>query len=206
MICFCTAARQVIPDCVCIEGAVEQEGGAGFRVLEHVDALEERELVAGDEVGAADEIAGADRLGTEAQVRSRQRAGLLRVVHEVALRVVLRVFADDLDGVLVGADGSVRAQAVEQSANCACIFGGERRIVVDAGVRYVVDDADGEVILAATLCELVEYALDHRGREFFRREAVATADDLGERLQRQAVVRAAFAERGDDVHVERFAS
>ena len=62
-----------------------------------------------------------------------------------------------------------------------------------------------EVILAATFCQFVEYAFDHRGREFFRRQTVAAADDLRERFQRKTIVRAAFAERGDDVHVERFA-
>ena len=42
-----------------------------------------------------------------------QAAGLLGVVLEVALRVHIGVVADDLDGVLVGADGTVGAQAVE---------------------------------------------------------------------------------------------
>ena len=139
---FLDGARQVIPDCVCVERTVEQECGAGLRVLEHVDALQERELVAGHEAGSADEIAGADRLGTEAQVRSGQRAGLLRVIYEIALRIILCVFADDLDGVLVGAHGSIRAQTVEEGANRLRILGGERRIVVDAGKRHVVNDAN----------------------------------------------------------------
>ena len=47
-------------------------------------------------------------------MRNRDRAGFLRVVDEVALRVIIRVLADDLDGILVRADRAVRAQAVEQ--------------------------------------------------------------------------------------------
>jgi hypothetical protein len=53
----------------------------------------------------------------EAQVRDRDRAGLLGVVDEVALGEVVRVLADDLDAVLVGADRAVGAQAVEQGAH-----------------------------------------------------------------------------------------
>ena len=40
-------------------------------------------------------------------------AGFLGVIDEVALGVEVGVFADDFDGVLVGADGAVGAQAEE---------------------------------------------------------------------------------------------
>ena len=44
--------------------------------------------MAGDEVGLADQVGRADRPRAEAQVRDGDRAGLLRVVDEVALGVV----------------------------------------------------------------------------------------------------------------------
>ena len=65
--------------------------------------LEERELVAGDKLRLAHEVRRSDRARPEPEVRHRHRAGLLRVVHEVALRVERRLLADDLDRVLVGA-------------------------------------------------------------------------------------------------------
>ncbi len=113
MICCWTLAGQLVPDLVGAEGAVEEEHGAGRGGLEHVELLEEDEGVAGHEVRRGDEVGGADGLGPEAQVGDRDGAGLLGVVDEVALGVVGRVLADDLDGVLVGAHGAVRAEAVE---------------------------------------------------------------------------------------------
>ena len=92
---------------------VQQEGRARLGEPEHVDAIEEAELVAGDEVGAADEVRRVDRRRIEAEVRDRHRPGLLRVVDEVALHVQVGVLTDDLGRVLVGADGAVRAESVE---------------------------------------------------------------------------------------------
>ena len=45
-------ARQVIPDFIRAVDAVEQEDAAGLGILEHVEPLQEGELVAGDEIGA----------------------------------------------------------------------------------------------------------------------------------------------------------
>ena len=104
--------------------------------------------MAGDEVGLGDQIAGVDGLGAEAQVRDGHGAGLLRVVNEVALGVVVGLFADDLDGVLVGADGAICAESVEQRANTCRASVENGGIVVQAGVGDVVVDADGEVILS----------------------------------------------------------
>ncbi len=77
----------------------------------------------GDEIRLRDQIAGLDRLGTEAQMRDSHRAGFLGVVHEISLRVVVGVFSDDLDGVLVCADGAVGTESVEERADYAVRFG-----------------------------------------------------------------------------------
>ena len=119
MICCCTRRGSLSQTSSGAERAVEQEGGAGLGGLQHVDAFQEGELVAGDEVGLGDQVAGADRLGAEAQVGGGDGAGLLRIVDEVALGEVVGLFADDLDGVLVRADGAIRAQSVEQGAHGA---------------------------------------------------------------------------------------
>ena len=62
--------RKLLPDLVRPVGAIQQEDAASHRILEHIDALEKRELVAGDKVGLAggDQIVGTDRLRAEAQV------------------------------------------------------------------------------------------------------------------------------------------
>ena len=69
--------------------------------------------MAGHEVSLVDVVGALDGLVAEAQVRNGDAAGLLGVVLEVSLYVLVGVVADDLDGVLVGADGAVAAQAPE---------------------------------------------------------------------------------------------
>ena len=149
MSCLLHCAREFVPGFVGAEGAVEQEGAAFDECAEHVVALEEYPLVAGDEVGFGDEIGGVDGIGAEAQMRGGHGAGFLGVVDEVALSVVGRVFADDLDGVLVRADGAVGAEAVELGADDRVGLGGEGWIVGQAGVAEIVVDANGEVGLSA---------------------------------------------------------
>src|SRR5204862_7353218 len=121
-------AREVIPHLPGAVRAVEEEHRAGLGRLQHVEALEERELVAGHERRACDEVRGPDGPGPEAQMRDRDRAGLLAVVYEVALGVASRFLTDDLDGVLVRPDGAVGAEAVEDRAH------GVRRLRREPGV------------------------------------------------------------------------
>src|SRR6516162_2615874 len=111
-------------------------------------------------------------------MRYSDGAGFLRVVDEIALRVVFGSLPDDLNGVFVGTYGAIRAETVKQCTDRARVFGGEFWIVAQAGVRDVVLDANGEVIFGFGLFELVENPLDHRRRELFRREAVAAADNV----------------------------
>ena len=115
--------------------------------LQRVVALEKAELVHGDEVRLVDQVRTVDGRGAEAQVRDRARAGLLRVVDEVALHEAVGLFADDLDRVLVGTDGAVAAEAPEHGAHHAALVEPERRVDGEAGVGDVVVDADGEMIL-----------------------------------------------------------
>ena len=69
--------------------------------------------MAADERCLGDEVRRGDRLGPEPQMRNRHGSGLLRVIDEVALRPELRLLADDLDRVLIRADGAVGAEAEE---------------------------------------------------------------------------------------------
>ncbi len=113
-ICSCISRGRLIPDGVGGARRVQQEDRARRGVLEHVDLVHELELMAGDEARAVHEVGGADGARARAQVRDRDRPRLLRVVDEVALHVPIGLLADDLDGVLVGADGAVGAEAVEE--------------------------------------------------------------------------------------------
>ncbi len=184
---------------------VQEEDGARRGRLEHVVAVEERLLVARDEVRAPHEVRRPDRLRPEAQVRDGDGARLLRVVHEVALREVVRLLADDLDRVLVRAHGAVGAEAVEEGAHRAGRLDVELRVPRERRVRHVVHDADREVVLRFRFRELVEDGLHHARRELLGRKAVAAAQD--ERLvgEGKRVAAARFDERGHDVEIERIA-
>ena len=195
-------ARQVFPDLARAVRAVEQQRGAVSRHVQHIQLLDELELMAADELRRPDQVGGPDRLGAEAQVRHGLRPGLLGVVDEVRLHVDVRILADDLDGVLVGAYRAVGAEPEEHRAEHVVRFGGERRVHRQARLRHVVGDADREVIARSRGGQFVEDRLRHGRREFLRRQAVAAADDA-----RHGPVAGgcALGQRGDDVLVERFA-
>ena len=164
------------PDRVGPVGAVQQEHRPWSRDRQHVETIEQAELMAGDEVRFGDQIRRVNRSRSEAQVRHRRRAGLLRVVDEVSLRVERCLFADDLDRVLVGADGAVRAQPVEDRAHDLGVLGRKARVVVEAHPRDIVHDADREVVHRALLLQLVQHGLHHGRGELLGREAVTPAD------------------------------
>ena len=134
--------------------------------------------MAGDETSLGDQIAGVQRLGTEAEVGGGDGAGLLRVIDEVALGEVIGLLTDDFDGVLVGADGAVGSEAVEEGADGAFDFGGVLGVLIQRGVGDIVFDADGEVVLGIGLEQFIVHALYHGGGELFGGESITPADDF----------------------------
>ncbi len=188
---------EVSPDLVGRERCVEQEDPAVASVLEHVESIEQAELVAGDEVGLLHEVGRADRGATEAKVRHGHRAGLLRVVDEVPLGVEVGLRADDLHGGLVRADGPVGAERIEHGRAHVGIHA-ERVVHLQAQAADVVDDADREPPLRRLGSHLVEHGLGHRRRELLRAETVTAADHA----DRGAV---GLGERGHHVLEQRLA-
>ena len=177
--------------------AVEQEDAAVLEVADHVVLDDIGRVVAGDEVRLVDQVCALDGLVAESQVRDGDAARLLGVVGEVSLSVLFGVVADDLDRVLVAADGAVRAETVELAADRA---GGSRVDLLGDGQRapgHVVVDADGEVAHRLFGVHVLEHGVDHRGVELLAAEPVSAADDLD--------VAARLVEGGDDVEIERFA-
>ena len=96
--------------------------------------FQEDKLVAGDKVGVvvADQVRRTHRIRTKAQVRNGQTTGFLGVIDEIALRVIAGVFADNLGGVLIGADCAVRTESKEYAAHHVITFDGMARIVFKA--------------------------------------------------------------------------
>jgi hypothetical protein len=169
--------RYLVPDGVGRVRAVDEHRGALRGGRQRVELVEEVELVDADEVRRLQQIRRADRPRAEPQVRDRVRAGLLRVVDEVALRMAVRVRGQNLRRVLVRADGAVGAQAEEQRPHDVRRLDVEARVHSEAGVRDVIGDPDREPALGLRLLQLVEDRPGHRGIEVLRGQAVAAADD-----------------------------
>ncbi len=131
----------------CFPLAVQQEASTGFQILNHVIHIYIRRLMACDKICLRNIVGGLDRFVPETQMGNRQAAGFLGIVGEIALRVHIGVIADDLDGVLVRADGAVCAKAPELARVRA--FG--RRVGVflnfERKVRNVIRNAYGKALL-----------------------------------------------------------
>ncbi len=200
--------RQRVPHPLRPQRAVEEQRRAVRRAVEHVDGLEEPGLVHAHHLRARDQVRRADLVRSEAQVGDGLGAGLLGVVDEVALDVQRRVRAEDLDGVLGGADRAVGAEPVEDRAHRP--VGVEVEVGVDGQARagHVVEDPHREArprpsVAVGVDDELREHRGGHRRGELLGREPVATADHPGHPLA--AAVTAGLGERRDHVEVQRLA-
>ena len=110
------AARDFIPNLIGTVGAIQEKCCTRNGIFQHVVLFQEHELVAGDEVGFIHKIDGPNRFGTETQMGNRYGTGFAGIIGEIALSMIGRIFADNLDGVLIGANGSIRSQAIEQAS------------------------------------------------------------------------------------------
>ena len=153
----------------------------------------------------ADQVGRANRLFAEAKMRDRNGAGLLRIEDEVALRVHRCRFADDFDGVAIGADRTVAAQAEKDRVTRMLIgIGLKERIPLETGTADVILNTDSKGTLRLGPCQIFEHCRNHPRREFLRREPVATTDD---RRQLPDVVTPGgqvFSHRSDNILVQRF--
>ena len=114
----------------------------------------------------------------EAQMADGDAAGLLGVILEVGLDILVGMVADDLDGVLVRADGAVAAQTPELALDGAGSSDVRARSSpLEGQVGDVVHDADGELVLGRILLQLVVDGEDGGGRRILAAEAVTAADD-----------------------------
>jgi pyruvate-ferredoxin/flavodoxin oxidoreductase len=75
--------------------------------------VDDADLVACHQFGLLDQVGRVDRVRSVPEVRDGHRTRLLRVVDEVALREQVGLISDDLHGGLVGPDGAVTPERVE---------------------------------------------------------------------------------------------
>ena len=151
--------------------------------------------MAGHEVRGADQIRSLDRNVTETEVGAGVSAGLLGVVVEIALGILRSMVTDDLDGVLVGANGTVGTETVELALGSARLHDGDFLLYREGLEAEVIHDSDGEAVLRLCGVEVVVNS-DYLCRGgVLRGETVTAADD------ERCILRA--LEYGLDVLIER---
>ena len=106
--------------------------------------------------------------------------------------------ADDLDRVLVGADGTVTAETPELAGYRSGSRGVGNGVLGQRVTGHIVNDTDSEALLRLVGCEVLVNGKDRRGGGVLRAETVAAADDLD-------VSSALAGESGNDVKIERLA-
>src|SRR6185437_6452171 len=112
-------AGQRVPDLIRWLRAVQQQCRAWRRQAEHVNPVQQPEVMTADEAGLLHQVRRADRLRPEAQVRNGLRALLLGVVDKVSLRVQVRPVSEERELVLVRADPSLRTEVEKDRADGA---------------------------------------------------------------------------------------
>jgi len=195
--------RQVIPNLFRFERSVQQEHRAVFRLRQHIDLFQEREMVASDKVGFVNQVRSVDDMVRETQMRSRHRAGFFGVIHKVSLTVDTVFAGDDLDRVFVRADRAVRAQTEEDRAFNVFVFDIKGIVNVQRQVRHVIGHTDGETGFRFRFFGVFKNGFRHGGRVFLGRQAVTTADDARHGFDLARAER--VGDGGDNVQIQRFA-
>ena len=110
---------------------------------------------------------------------NRSRSGFFRVIHKIALCIEIGVLPDDLDRILIGPHGTIRAQSEEQSLPPFTFIQFKSGIVFQAGECDVIIDTNSKPIFGSFLFQFIKYGLYHRRCELLGRKSIATAGDIG---------------------------
>ena len=158
---------------------IQQEGAAVLDLVDHIILGDIGLRMAGQEVGGLDQIGGADGALGEPQVALGDAVGLLGVILKVSLGIHTGVVADDLGGVLVRANGTVRAKTPEFAGHSVGRLGDQRLMDVQRQMGHIVHEADGEHLLGVLVLHVVIDGLDLGGRHIPAGNTVAAAIDGG---------------------------
>ena len=136
-----------------------------------------RRIVYSNIVSEVDQERHMDRSMTETQVGYSDTAGLLGVISEVALCVHISLVADNLDGALVGTNGTIGTQAPELAGDGAFRGDVQGLFLRQGGVGHIIHNAYGEVVFGFSSLQVVEHSQSIARIEFLGTHAVTAADD-----------------------------
>ncbi len=132
--------------CISPDG-VQQEGAILLQACQQIVFVYIGLLGAGNEVGVVDKIWRSNRSRTKSQMGHGNTAGLLGVIGKISLSIELGLVADDLDGGLVGTNGTVGTQAPELAGSGA--FWSQIHILWvqwQGSAVEIIIDADGKAV------------------------------------------------------------
>ncbi len=143
-------------------------------------------------------------LRSKTQVRNRHRARFLGIVHKVTLGIIVGIFADYLDGVLIRANRAIGTQSIKQCPNNVVSLCGKIGIVIQTGLADVVTDANCKMIFQLVFAEMIEDSLDHGRGKIFRRQTIPSSDYLWQRFQLTPAFTQSFMQCIDTIEIKRF--
>ena len=187
------SVRQIVFNLVCIDGRVQQERSAFLESGSNVILQDIGIQGTGYEVSVVYIVCASDRIRTESQVRSRDTAGFSGVILEISLCILIRVVADDLDGVLVGTDSTVGTQTPEQTGR-VCSVDLEVRIDIQRQMSDIIVDTDREFLFRSVFLQFVKDGFDLVRSSILGSDTVTSADQLD----------ACVFQDAQDIKVQRF--
>ena len=117
-----------------------------------------------------------------------------------------RAFTNDVDGVLVGPDGAIGAESVDDRAEVVVRLGAEGLVDLQGAVAEVVVDADREMVARLRLAQFIEHGLHHRRGELLGGQPEAPTDQPRRGCRRRGSSRPGLLHRVHQIEVERFAA
>ena len=136
-----------------------------------------RSLVYSHKVSSINQVRSLNRSLAKAQVGYSNTTGLFGIIEEVALCIHIGMVADNLNGVLVSANGAVGAQTPEFAGGGA--FRNNLQVTAsrEGSIGNVVYDANGKVVFGFSRCQISKYCFDIAGQRVLGAQAITTTDD-----------------------------
>ena len=172
---FCTIGQMLFQTCH-IPVGIQQESTALFNFRDYVKVLHVALFVAGHKIRHRDIVGRADGFMPETQVALGHASGLLGVILKVGLCILVRIVTDDLDGILVRANRTVRAETPEFAGDNALACRDNILAHWERGMGYIVINADGEVVFLLP-GHVVKHSLDMGRDGIFGGQTVAPAQN-----------------------------
>jgi len=135
--------------------------------------------VAGDKIRRGHQIGRPDRLVTETEVRTGKTSRFLRVVLEITLAILIGSLPDDLDGILVGAHGSVGPQSVKFGLVGSLGRQVDFRFQRQRFESHIVHNPDRKIVFRLRHVQVFIYRQDLRRRGILGTQSITASHNDG---------------------------